>query len=528
MKKLLSVLFILFFAFLVSCSDDKDKNKQSGVKTPPQNAFTILAGSELKDLEPFFPAIKQKTGISLQLKYSGTLDGIDMLAAGQKFDAAWFSHAKYLMLTQKELVKASEKIMLSPVIIGVKESKAKEFGWKDNPNVTWEDIAIKINENKLKFAMTNPTSSNTGFSAVIGVVSALSGNPDSLKESDINTEKLQKFFKGMKLTSGSSGWLSDVFVREQDRLDAIINYESVLIGLNKENQLREKLVLIYPKEGIITADYPLILLNDNKREDYKKLVDYLKSSEFQKTMMDSTYRRPVIPEVALSNIFPKNLIVELPFPGTLDVVNSILFSYLDEQRLPASSTFILDVSGSMQGQRIEDLKKAFLVLCGDDQSLTGRFARFQKREQIDIITFNDRINPVVHFDLADLSKYNEILGNIKNFALSLNAVGGTAIFSATINAYQNALKNINMDQNRYYSIVLMTDGKNTAGVDINEFERYYNTLPEQAKVVKVFPIIFGDADKTELERIAQVTGGKVFDAKKDNLSFVFKQIRGYQ
>jgi len=528
MKKLLSLVLIFFLAFLVSCSDDKDKKKEHAVKAPPQNAFTVLAGSELKDLEPFFPLIKQKTGISLHLKYSGTLDGIDMLTSGEKFDTAWFSHAKYLMLAKKELVKASEKTMLSPVIIGVKESKAKEFGWKDNPNITWKDIAQKIRENKLKFAMTNPTASNTGFSAVIGVVSALSGNPDSLNISDINTAKLQEFFRGMKLTSGSSGWLAEAFIREQDRIDALINYESVILTINKENQLREKLVLIYPKEGIITADYPLILLNDQKREDYKKLVDYIKSPEFQKTMMDSTYRRPVIPEVALNNVFPKNLIVELPFPGTLDVVNSILFSYLDEQRLPASSTFILDISGSMKGQRIEDLKKAFLVLCGEDQSLTGKFARFQKREQIDIITFNDNINTVVNFDLADMSKYNEILGNIKSFALGLNAGGGTAIFSALINAYQNALKNISNNTDRYYSIVLMTDGKNTAGVDINEFERYYNTLPEQAKIVKVFPIIFGDADKTELERIALITGGKVFDAKKDNLSFVFKQIRGYQ
>jgi Ca-activated chloride channel family protein len=528
MKNLLSVVFILFLVFLVSCGDDKSKKNQNKVDALPQNVFTVLAGSELKDLEPFFPLIKQKTGISLHLKYSGTLDGIDMLSSGEKFDAAWFSHAKYLMLTKKELVKASEKTMLSPVIIGIRESKANAFGWKDNPDVTWADIEKKINENKLNFAMTNPTASNTGFSAVIGVVSALSGNPDSIRESDINTAKLQEFFRGMKLTSGSSGWLADAFVREQGRIDAIINYESVLIGLNKDNQLKEKLVLIYPKEGIITADYPLILLNESKGADYRKLVDYLKSSEFQQTMMDSTYRRPVIPEVALSNIFPKNLIVELPFPGTLDVVNSILFSYLDEQRPPASSTFVLDVSGSMKGQRIEDLKKSFLMLCGDDQSLTGKFARFQKRERIDIITFNDRTFPVTHFDLSDQSKYNEILGSIKNFAIQLQAGGGTAIFSAIISGYQNVSQNINADPAGYYSIVLMTDGQNTAGVDINEFERYYNALPEQAKVVKVFPIIFGDADKRELDRIAQITGGKVFDAKKDNLSFVFKQIRGYQ
>ena len=42
----------------------------------------------------------------------------------------------------------------------------------------------------------------------------------------------------------------------QDQIDGIFNYESVLLTLNEHPQLREKLCLVYPREGTITADYP--------------------------------------------------------------------------------------------------------------------------------------------------------------------------------------------------------------------------------------------------------------------------------
>ena len=44
----------------------------------------------------------------------------------------------------------------------------------------------------------------------------------------------------------------------------MINYESVLLSLNASGKLHEPLDLIYPSEGIVTADYPLLLLNDEQ------------------------------------------------------------------------------------------------------------------------------------------------------------------------------------------------------------------------------------------------------------------------
>lgn len=418
--------------------------------------------------------------------------------------------------------------MLSPVVLGVKESRAQEWGWVDNPDLTWEDIADKAASGDLRYAMTNPASSNSGFTSLVGVASALSGSADALEADDINTEALQRFFKGQKLTAGSSGWLAESYVREQDSLDGIINYESVLLQLNQSGELRENLYLVYPKEGIITADYPLMLLNDEKREDYNALVEYLLSPEMQATLMETTIRRPVVPSVELSTTFPDRVLVELPFPNNADVIDELIFSYLDEQRVPSHAFFVLDVSGSMEGDGIEDLKAALINLTGMDESLTGRFSRFRERERITMITFSHEVQNVLDFQIEDPDSQSQDMAEIRNYVQSLRAEGGTAIYSALIEAYNIVGSIIQENPDRYYSIVLMSDGENTDGLPEGEFFSYYTSLPEDIQNVKTFTILFGQANEQSMGSIAERTGGRMFDAKSTALNLIFKQIRGYQ
>ena len=44
----------------------------------------------------------------------------------------------------------------------------------------------------------------------------------------------------------------------------------------------------------------------------------------------------------------------------------------------------------------------------------------------------------------------------------------------------------------------------------------------------MFPILFGEGSPAELNSIADLTGGRVFDSKTKSLAAVFKEIRGYQ
>ena len=74
----------------------------------------------------------------------------------------------------------------------------------------------------------------------------------------------------------------------------------------------------------------------------------------------------------------------------------------------------------------------------------------------------------------------------------------------------------------------MTDGENNRGDDFEAFKRKYEALPADEQAIKVFPILFGEGSSEQLQELADLTGGRVFDGKHAPLSSVFKEIRGYQ
>lgn len=507
---------LIFFA---ACEQKPDFQ----VKKASTQTLSVLAGSEIKDLKPYFKQIEKKTGVALKVSYTGTLNGAERLVGGEPFDAAWFSHAKYFNLLDEESSKritAQTKIMLSPVILGVKESYAERWGWNNSP-VTWKQIAEKAIDGQLLFAMTNPAASNTGFTALIGLNSAFGEDLNSSRE------LLKGFFSGQMATAGSSSWLVDAYIKDELALNGIINYESVLISLNRNNRLREQLTLIYPSDGVVTADYPLILLDPAKRKMYDKVVQYLTTPDFQNLMTEITFRRPIIPGVTKSAAFSKTMLMELPFPGTLKAIDEILYAYLDEIRRPSTPIFVLDVSGSMKGARLTNLKRAINNLTGIDTSLTGQFARFRKRESIMFIAFNHQVADPLSFEITDTRADSASMGQIRRYINSLKAGGGTAIYDALLAAYKIVEAKQKEDPNRLYSIVLLSDGRSESGSTFSEFQVNFQSIGEDARLAKTFPIIFGKADSQQMLKLAQITGGRIFDGTR-SLAKTFKVIRGYQ
>ena len=114
-----------------------------------------------------------------------------LVRGATKADAAWFANAKYLLSDPQgqAKVKLQEKIMLSPITVGVSESVAKRLGWDDPAvaaKVTWKTITQAAAEGKLTYALSNPATSNQGFMALMGVVAAASDKADALAASDVD------------------------------------------------------------------------------------------------------------------------------------------------------------------------------------------------------------------------------------------------------------------------------------------------------------------------------------------------------
>lgn len=401
---------------------------------------------------------------------------------------------------------------------GIHKAKAAELGWNSHPP-TWADIADAASSGKLAYGMTNPAESNSGFSGVVSVATAFADTGSALTTADIdrNAPELRKFFAGQKMTSGSSGWLSDKFLAEPDAVDALINYESVLQDMAAQGA---DLEVVVPSDGVVSADYPLSALatpaNDKAARQTEVLAQWLEANS---QLLADYYLRPVSGDAKLPASMTNNVIIELPFPGDRAVTERLIEAYDNELRVPGESVFVLDTSGSMDGQRIADLKSTMhAIVDGSAQTETGNVG-LRNREVTTILPFNTTVGTPTTKTIDGSASRSELRSAVDG----LVAGGDTALYDALVDAFDLLGSS---DANSIPSIVVLTDGEVTAGRTFDEFRNYYES--KRGGLPPVFVIRYGEADPQEMQELAKLTGGKVFESGQTELAEVFKEIRGYQ
>jgi Ca-activated chloride channel family protein len=508
---------------LVACGKRDAPTPAEQAPAPPQAVFTILTGSELKDLEAALVSAARAVGVEVKLSYAGALDIVERVNAGEHFDAILPPNGAYPALALASKPLARDKLFYSRIALGVKTAKAAELGWNTRAP-GWAEIAKAAGSGQLRYGMTNATSSNTGMSALFAVASALAGKTEDLTAQDVDEKTLKAFLSGQKLTAGSSGWLGDAYIKDPSAIDAMVNYEAVILRANEKLAPADRMTLVYPRDGMISADYPLMLLNGEKREAYAKLVTAWKSTSFQRDALPLAFLRPANPEVAAASALPSAAVAELGFPNRLEVIDAVLGAYQSQWRKPATSIFVLDLSGSMRGQRLSTMRDALKLLSGADAATaSARYSAFQSRERVVLITFAHEVSaPVwVRFEVDKIESARQ---DLRRRADAMTADGGTAVYSALAAAEELASAELAREPDRFVSIVLLTDGESNAGLKFDDFRaRYANGIP-----ARIFPILFGEGNVAEMQQIAQLSGGREFDGRKFQLGQVFKEIRGYQ
>ncbi|MDH0866490.1 VWA domain-containing protein [Mitsuaria sp. GD03876] len=501
----------------------RDEASSAPPAAPASLAFTVLAGSEVKDLEPAIVAAGKAAGVEVKMSYAGTLDIVERINAGEAFDAILPPNGAYPSLALAKPPLAREKLFYSRIALGVKAAKLADLGW-DRRAPTWADIAKAASGGKLHYAMTNAASSNSGMSALFAVAAASSGKTEDMAASDVDEKVITAFLSGQRLTAGSSGWLADAFAQDPGPIDAMVNYEAVILRANEKLPPAQRLTLVYPRDGMISADYPLMLLNEARREPYNKLVAALKAVEFQRDALGPAFLRPANPQVAAAAALPTAAIAELSFPNKLEVIDAVLSAYQAKWRKPSTSIFVLDISGSMKGERIELMREALKVLGGAAQTTaSARLAAFQGRERVILIPFDDRVDEpiLVPFDAGDIAGARARLAGVAD---ELRPRGGTAVYSALAAALEVAAQERREHPERFVSVALLTDGESNKGLSFAAFKQRYG----QGAPARVFPILFGEGNVDEMKQIAQMTGGREFDGRRSRLAQVFREIRGYQ
>jgi Ca-activated chloride channel family protein len=496
---------------------------------PSTTTLRVLASSELADVQPLLEDLRRDTGIELVLDYQGTLDATNALTPGAyHHDLAWLSSDRYFRLKLQASHDTAPpplatEIMSSPVVVGMRPATAERLRRNvPDPHLSWADIADGAAAGLVHFGMADPSRTNSGLAALVGVATAAAGTGSALRPQDVTCDRLRGFLTGQTLTADTSSRLVDDFVAHQDGTEALITYESVLLSLNASGRLREPLEIIYPEDGMVLSEYPLLLLNPARRADYDRVVSWLKSGPVQKKIMERTLRRPVDPNIPRDPRLQATIGNALYFPDQPEVIDKLLANYDPNSRKPGQVIFLLDFSGSMKGARIAALRSTFDGLSGTDSSSTGRFVRFYRGERFTLIRFGGQVLAEQTFTVGGATDVDAM----RAFLATDQFDGHTAVWSALDHAYQLASGLVHDDPGQPVTIVLMTDGLSNAGIGLDELLKRYGSLAPEARAVHTYTIRFGEADPGELDRAAQVTGGHLVDAVATSLADAFKETRG--
>ena len=521
------VFFLLVVFFSFSGNYEKTENKISEEERAKK--FNIISSQENKQLENILYEYAQKNNYEITIDYAGTLDIVDTVNANPSlYDAVWLSNSIWAYMFDSSVsLSNSKSTSINPIVFGIKKSKAEELGFVGK-DVYLKDIVQAIKDGKLKFSMSNPTSTNSGASAYLGMLSTLAGNPEVLTKEYLQNDQLKaelkSLFTGLERSSGDEDYLEEMFLKGD--FEAVVTYESSIISINKKIESENKgetLYAVYPIDGVSISDSPFALLNSkdkNKKKIFENIQAYILSNEGQKLLQEKgrrTWFGGVNASVDKKTFNPdwgintEKYISPIKYPST-EVIKLALNIYQTELRKPVHVVFCLDHSGSMYGEGSNQLIKAMEYILTDEAA--NDFIQFTDEDKIDIIPFSSDVGDVISTENG--AKTKDLLNEIKKIKFT----GMTAIYPAATSAIER-LKN--EDKNKYnVSVVLMTDG----AANVGSYSELKNAYYKQGQDIPIFSIMFGSAKEDQLEDIANLTNGKVFDGKT-NLVSAFKEVRGY-
>lgn len=383
----------------------------------------------------------------------------------------------------------------------------------------------------MKAWITNPTQSNSGATAYFGFLNYFAGNPPgkALTQEQLDSEPVRtgitRLVSNFPHTPPSTKTMMDECVASPDRCEAVFTYEALVIELNRERVGRgeEPMTVVYPQGSLAFADSPLGFLphgdNSEKRANFEKLQKYLLSQEAQQALLQLG-RRPVnssglslqnVPKDVLDNVFRADWGIvtdrqEQPirFPSA-SVIESALYNYNTEYRLPGNFVYCIDGSGSMQGAGWDGVVKAADILFNPDNAKKYMLLA-NPRDSTTVFIFDGGIKGGPW--TVDGNKRDDLLG-LRQQITDTSPGGETSIRGCLAQAAE--VFRCYGGDDRKKSVVLMTDGQDGS----------YDNAPIDELAAMGIPVIaigFGNVDEHDLRDVIVAKTNGTFIHKDDVVS----------
>ena len=190
--------------------------------------------------------------------------------------------------------------------------------------------------------------------------------------------------------------------------------------------------------------------------------------------------------------------IETPSGSTLIEVQNVWKDKKDGGR-PVATVFVVDVSGSMEGTRIQSVRQAMVSA-----------REFIKPEtEVGVVEFNDQAVKrleIAEFDLNQQGRYAAI-------AEDLSPSGGTAMYDGIVLGLQMLEAQRAADPDLKTLLVVLTDGETTDGLRFEEIDEMVAGLR-----IPIYTVGF-EADLEELGRVSSLVEAASIDASEEDVEF---------
>lgn len=452
-------------------------------------------------------------------------------------DESWLQlAAEYWKNTkQKELYEKFYPLVNIPLVIAMWEPMARALGYPKP--IGWQDIAnVAVNPKgwaayghpewgRLRWGHAHPDA-NSGFLTIISEIYAVLGKIEGITPHDLKSQKVVSFlreFEGTVEHYGlSNSWIDDLMHKKgPGYLSCAVQYENTIIETNEKNQNKPfKLVAVYPKEGNFWTQHPAAILKEDwvtpeKHEASKKFIEFLLSKEAQTKAMQMGLR-PILKELEISLPFDEehgviaNVNMNKKFVVPDEVVLKRIRDLWEDVKVPATVVMVLDISGSMKGQPIDNAKTGAVEFV----------ARMKPRDKLMVVIFNNVVTV-----LSDLCSVRVCGEQTINKIQGLFAGGGTSLHDVITKTYSDLKEMQRKEPGRRYGVLVLSDGKDTSS-NISRHD-FLDALPkgEEFNTPKIYTIAYGSgADKELLGEISNRTNAKLFSSSPEEIQKTYKEL----
>jgi len=302
-----------------------------------------------------------------------------------------------------------------------------------------KNLIDAVVQGNLAMGYTDPFASSTGLNLLVTVLATFAGGQEDQMLDPTVASAFESFQKGVPFVSQTTMQMRDSV--EKDRsLDAFVmeyqtyintkvlqsGYEFIPFGVRHDNPL-----------------YAVGKLSPEKMEALEKFAVFTEQAKIQKLASDYGFN----PTLEYKSAFP------VP-SGDILIQAQKLWKQKKDAGRSVAAIFLCDISGSMNGSRLNALKKS---LIGGSQFIASENA-------IGLVLFNQQVSavlPIKKFDLAQKAMFQAAVEDMA-------AGGQTAMYNGIVVSLSLLLEEKKKDPNTKMTLFVLTDGESNAGWKFND------------------------------------------------------------